>query len=329
MEVSSHALALGRVGGVVFDVAMFTNLGSDHLDFHADREDYFRAKATLFTPEHARAAVVNLDDPYGRRLAEPAAVPTTTYAGSGDRAADWRAEDVVTGPSGSTFDAVGPGGVSVRVQRRAAPGGSTSTTRSGALATLVTAGVRPDVAAAGVAHVHRRAGSGRADRRRPAVPRARRLRPHARGGGDAPRGGPAAGRPVGSWSCSAAAVTATGASAPRWALPPPRAADVVVVTDDNPRSEDPAGDPGCRAGERARAAVVGRGGEVLEVGGRAGRRDHGGRAGRTGRLRRGGRQGARAGPGDRRHRRAVRRPDRAPGRDRRPRAAAVERTATW
>ena len=54
MEVSSHALVMGRVDGVVFDVAAFTNLGRDHLDFHADVEDYFRAKARLFTPERAR-----------------------------------------------------------------------------------------------------------------------------------------------------------------------------------------------------------------------------------------------------------------------------------
>ena len=54
MEVSSHALVMGRVDGVVFDVAVFTNLGRDHLDFHDDVEDYFAAKASLFTPERAR-----------------------------------------------------------------------------------------------------------------------------------------------------------------------------------------------------------------------------------------------------------------------------------
>ena len=68
MEVSSHALVLGRVDGVVFDVAVFTNLGRDHLDFHADVEDYFAAKASLFTPERARAGLVNVDDEHGRRL---------------------------------------------------------------------------------------------------------------------------------------------------------------------------------------------------------------------------------------------------------------------
>ena len=69
MEVSSHALALGRVDGTTYDVAVFTNLSEDHLDFHADLEDYFAAKAALFTPGRVRVAVVNVDDAYGARLA--------------------------------------------------------------------------------------------------------------------------------------------------------------------------------------------------------------------------------------------------------------------
>jgi UDP-N-acetylmuramoyl-L-alanyl-D-glutamate--2,6-diaminopimelate ligase len=69
MEVSSHALALGRADAVAFDVAAFTNFGRDHLDFHGDLESYFEAKARLFTPEHSRAAVLNVDDPRGEQLA--------------------------------------------------------------------------------------------------------------------------------------------------------------------------------------------------------------------------------------------------------------------
>ena len=57
MEVSSHALALGRVGGIVYDVALFTNLSQDHLDFHRDMDDYFATKARLFTPELSRASI--------------------------------------------------------------------------------------------------------------------------------------------------------------------------------------------------------------------------------------------------------------------------------
>ncbi|MFT4296301.1 MAG: UDP-N-acetylmuramyl-tripeptide synthetase, partial [Micropruina sp.] len=69
MEVSSHALALRRVGGIVFDVAAFTHLGRDHLDFHRDLESYFTAKAELFLGGRARACVVNIDGDWGRRLA--------------------------------------------------------------------------------------------------------------------------------------------------------------------------------------------------------------------------------------------------------------------
>ena len=66
MEVSSHALALGRTAGLRFAVAAFTNFGSDHLDFHGDVASYFAAKASLFTAERADRAVINVDDPRGR-----------------------------------------------------------------------------------------------------------------------------------------------------------------------------------------------------------------------------------------------------------------------
>nr|WP_317134590.1 UDP-N-acetylmuramoyl-L-alanyl-D-glutamate--2,6-diaminopimelate ligase [Leptolyngbya sp. 7M] len=71
MEVSSHALAQGRVLGCPFEVAVFTNLTQDHLDYHKDLEDYFAAKALLFSPDYLKGrAIVNRDDPYGRRLIE-------------------------------------------------------------------------------------------------------------------------------------------------------------------------------------------------------------------------------------------------------------------
>nr|WP_218849422.1 UDP-N-acetylmuramoyl-L-alanyl-D-glutamate--2,6-diaminopimelate ligase [Nocardioides perillae] len=110
MEVSSHALVLGRVDGVVFDVAVFTNLGRDHLDFHADEEDYFAAKARLFDPDRCRRALVNLDDAHGRRLLAAATVPTRTFSAAGDPAADWRAVDVVLEADGSRFTVLGPDG---------------------------------------------------------------------------------------------------------------------------------------------------------------------------------------------------------------------------
>ncbi len=71
IEVSSHALAQNRVKGCSFEVAVFTNLTQDHLDFHKDMEDYFAAKAKLFSDEYLQGrAIINLDDPYGMRLIE-------------------------------------------------------------------------------------------------------------------------------------------------------------------------------------------------------------------------------------------------------------------
>ncbi len=114
MEVSSHALVQGRVDGVLFDVAAFTNLGRDHLDFHVDLEDYFQAKAGLFTPERCVRGLVNADDEHGRRLlAEVDDVPLQSFSTSGADA-DWRAENVEVSPAGSTFVVVGPDGQRVK-----------------------------------------------------------------------------------------------------------------------------------------------------------------------------------------------------------------------
>jgi UDP-N-acetylmuramoyl-L-alanyl-D-glutamate--2,6-diaminopimelate ligase len=74
MEVSSHALALHRVDGTRFDAAVFTNLGRDHLDLHGSVEEYFRAKASLFTSELSEVGVVNADDPRGQLLLDRAAI---------------------------------------------------------------------------------------------------------------------------------------------------------------------------------------------------------------------------------------------------------------
>jgi UDP-N-acetylmuramoyl-L-alanyl-D-glutamate--2,6-diaminopimelate ligase len=80
MEVSSHALAQARVDGIRFDAAVFTNLSHDHLDYHGTVDAYFAAKASLFTPERAALAVINGDDPWGRRLLERDGVPTVSYS---------------------------------------------------------------------------------------------------------------------------------------------------------------------------------------------------------------------------------------------------------
>jgi UDP-N-acetylmuramoyl-L-alanyl-D-glutamate--2,6-diaminopimelate ligase len=82
MEVSSHALALHRVDGTHFDVGVFTNLGHDHLDLHGTQERYFAAKAMLFEPQRCGIAVVNIDDVHGRLLADAADVPVVTFSRS-------------------------------------------------------------------------------------------------------------------------------------------------------------------------------------------------------------------------------------------------------
>jgi UDP-N-acetylmuramoyl-L-alanyl-D-glutamate--2,6-diaminopimelate ligase len=79
MEVSSHGLVMGRVNGILFDVAVFTNLGRDHLDFHGSYENYFAAKAQLFTHAHAQHAVINADDKYGQLLIDVCEVGVTTF----------------------------------------------------------------------------------------------------------------------------------------------------------------------------------------------------------------------------------------------------------
>jgi UDP-N-acetylmuramoyl-L-alanyl-D-glutamate--2,6-diaminopimelate ligase len=96
MEVSSHALEQHRADATEFAVAVFTNLGQDHLDYHGTTEQYFAAKARLFTPALAAHGVVNADDPYGRRLLDAGAVAMTGYS-----MAD--ADDLSVGPSASTF----------------------------------------------------------------------------------------------------------------------------------------------------------------------------------------------------------------------------------
>jgi UDP-N-acetylmuramoyl-L-alanyl-D-glutamate--2,6-diaminopimelate ligase len=108
MEVSSHALDQGRVDGVHFDVAVFTNLSRDHLDYHGDMAAYGAAKAKLFAWPGLDAAVINLDDPFGRALAGTLpggvrAIGVSTRHADGARV---RAEDVTLDQDGIAFDLV-------------------------------------------------------------------------------------------------------------------------------------------------------------------------------------------------------------------------------
>ncbi len=101
MEVSSHALALGRAEGIVYDIVGFTNLTQDHLDFHADMADYYTAKARLFTPAYAHRGVICVDDDYGRRLAGESQIPVTTFTTRDDVDADWVVHDREVAQSGA------------------------------------------------------------------------------------------------------------------------------------------------------------------------------------------------------------------------------------
>lgn len=101
MEVSSHALAQGRVLECPFEVAVFTNLTQDHLDFHKDLEDYFGAKALLFSPQYLKGrAIVNIDDPFGRRLADGLNTSQLWTYSTQDNRADLWTSDLVYEPDG-------------------------------------------------------------------------------------------------------------------------------------------------------------------------------------------------------------------------------------
>jgi UDP-N-acetylmuramoyl-L-alanyl-D-glutamate--2,6-diaminopimelate ligase len=153
MEVSSHALALGRVDGIVFDVAAFTNLSQDHLDFHADMADYFAAKAMLFAPDRARVGVVCVDDEWGRRLAADATIPIITTGRGAD--ADWqRTEDVDEGVAGGRTRLIDPDGNLHELTCRLI-GAVNLTNAALAYVTLVTAGIDPGHARDGIAALAR------------------------------------------------------------------------------------------------------------------------------------------------------------------------------
>ncbi|HVF13844.1 MAG TPA: UDP-N-acetylmuramoyl-L-alanyl-D-glutamate--2,6-diaminopimelate ligase, partial [Acidimicrobiales bacterium] len=257
LEVSSHALALHRVDGIWFSVAVFTNLSPEHLDFHGGMDDYFAAKAGLFSPERAGVAVVNADDPWGRRLLAAARLPTRTFS-----LADAVGLDL--GPDGARFRWDGR-----PVWLRS--GGTFNVANALAAAT---AARELDVPAAAVADGLSSAGAvpGRletVDRGQPfrvlvdyahtpagleACLRAARQMVGRAAGAAMPAGTPGAGSGSGSGSGPGPGAGAAGrvlvvfgcggdrdhAKRPLMGGIASRLADMAVLTSDNPRSEDPA-----------------------------------------------------------------------------------------
>jgi UDP-N-acetylmuramoyl-L-alanyl-D-glutamate--2,6-diaminopimelate ligase len=145
MEVSSHAMSLHRADAVHFEVALFTNLTQDHLDFHADMEDYFRAKRKLFEMGPG-TAIVNVDDPYGRRLASE--FECVTFSAEGAEA-DYSARDVSFDAGGASFSVGGT------VVRTGMPGHFNVANALGAFAAAAAMGVAAATAAAGLAQAAR------------------------------------------------------------------------------------------------------------------------------------------------------------------------------
>ncbi len=266
MEVSSHALTLGRVDGTAFAVGGFTNLSRDHLDFHPTMADYFEAKALLFDPAsplRARKVVVCVDDDAGQAMAQRAGdAVTVSTAEHFARPADWRAADVAPlGAGGQQFTVVDPAGVHHRVGIRL-PGHYNVANCLVALAILDLVGVSPEQAAPGLLDARV---PGRMEEidcgqgflalvdyaHKPGALRAvlstlkrpdRRLAVVFGAGGERDPGKRA---PMG----------ATAAEL----------ADLVVVTDDNPRGEDPAA---IRREILAGTAEAGARAEVVEIGDR-------------------------------------------------------------
>jgi UDP-N-acetylmuramoyl-L-alanyl-D-glutamate--2,6-diaminopimelate ligase len=268
MEVSSHALALDRVGGVEFDVVGFTNLQRDHLDFHGDMEGYFADKARLFVPGRARRAVVCVDDEWGVRLAESLEIPVDTVATRADSAgsatAAWRVSDATIGLDGvgSTFTLTGPG-VSIAA---ASPLPGLVNVSNAALAVVLAhrAGVPIEEAVAGVAGAD--AIPGRMERVVERGPGQALLLVDYAHTPDALTLALEAVRPI----TPGRLILVFGSDGDRDQGKRPimgeiaaRLADVLVVTDENPRSEEPAAIRGSILAGAAAARPDGR--DVHEV----------------------------------------------------------------
>lgn len=151
MEVSSHALDQGRVNGMHFEMALFTNLTRDHLDYHGDMKHYAAAKSILFTWPELRHAVLNCDDPYARELRQKAEAKGTQVVGYGFDAGDVRGSNLHVGPHGLTFDVTTPWG-EAQIESGVL-GRFNAHNLLAVLATLLAGGVKFDQAIISVQHI--------------------------------------------------------------------------------------------------------------------------------------------------------------------------------
>ncbi|WP_109526249.1 MULTISPECIES: UDP-N-acetylmuramoyl-L-alanyl-D-glutamate--2,6-diaminopimelate ligase [Nocardia] len=273
MEVSSHALALGRVDGVRFAVGGFTNLSQDHLDFHRDFEDYFAAKRRLFDPRSsvaARIPVVCVDDEWGARLAADLADPVTVSTTA--TTATWTVAGEVTADGGEQrFTAAGPGH-SIDMSLRL-PGRYNVANGLLAVAVCAAAGVEADIAAPALATVDVPGRMQRIERgqdflavvdyaHKPAAVESvvATLRAHLLT--DSPESPGRLAVVVGAGGDRDAGKRALMGAAGA------RGADLLIITDDNPRSEDPAAIRAALRGGALEVPAEERG-EVREIGDRA------------------------------------------------------------
>jgi UDP-N-acetylmuramoyl-L-alanyl-D-glutamate--2,6-diaminopimelate ligase len=238
MEVSSHALAMGRVDGCTFDVAGFTQLSIDHLDFHRTPEAYFAAKAMLFQADHSHTGVVTIDDDAGRRIAEQSDAAITTMGWRTEpQKPDWLIADKAEREGGGyTFALHGPDGAE-RACEVALMGSFNITNAALAQLMLEGVGVAPTVAARGISEC--RGVPGRMERVGPqdvalVVDYAHTTDALGRAI-EAVR--PSSGRVIVVFGCGGDRDPTKRAPMGEVAA---RTADVVIITDDNPRSEEPA-----------------------------------------------------------------------------------------
>jgi len=243
-EVSSHAAALDRISGVDFSVAVFTNLQWDHLDFHKTMEGYLEAKARLFEPGRARRGVIAIDDEWGRALADRVQIPVETVIThpDSDARAHWQVTAATVGLDGvgSTFTFRAPDGTEHEASSPL-PGLVNVSNAMVAIAAAAAAGVPLDLAIAGVATAH--AVPGRMERvieRSSLDPLAIVDYAHTPDALDLALRGV---RPI----TPGRLIVIFGSDGDRDQGKRPvmgeiaaRLADVIVLTDENPRSEDPA-----------------------------------------------------------------------------------------